>query len=150
MKRFDTELFVGLFMLAGILCLGYLSIKLGKLDIMGSRGYQVVADFPNTGGLKVGALVEIAGVEIGRVKSLTLNNYKARVVMDISPDIKIQDDAIVSIKTKGLLGEKYVAVSPGASDAIIPPNGKIRDALPPVDIEDLISKFAFGKVDEKK
>jgi phospholipid/cholesterol/gamma-HCH transport system substrate-binding protein len=149
MKKANVELMVGLFIIAGILALGYLSIKLGRMEIIGSKGYQVYADFPNIGGLKLGALVEIAGVEIGRVKSLSLNNYKARVVMDINPDIKLQDDTIVSIKTKGLLGEKYVAVLPGGSDEYIKPNGRIRDALPPVDIEDLISKFAFGKVEEK-
>jgi phospholipid/cholesterol/gamma-HCH transport system substrate-binding protein len=149
MKKANVELMVGLFIIAGILALGYLSIKLGRMEIIGSKGYQVYADFPNIGGLKLGALVEIAGVEIGRVKSLSLNNYKARVIMDINPDIKLQDDTIVSIKTKGLLGEKYVAVLPGGSDEYIKPNGRIRDALPPVDIEDLISKFAFGKVEEK-
>jgi phospholipid/cholesterol/gamma-HCH transport system substrate-binding protein len=150
MRRVDLELLVGLFIMAGILALGYLSIKLGKMEIIGSRGYQVYADFPNVGGLKVGAPVEIAGIEIGRVKSLTLHDYKARTLMDIHVGVTLQDDAIFSIKTKGLLGEKYVAVLPGASDVLIKPNGKIREAQPPVDIEDLISKFAFGKVDEKK
>ena len=140
---------VGLFIIAGIVALGYISIKLGRMEIIGNKGYQVYADFPNIGGLKLGALVEIAGVEIGRVKSLSLHNYQARVVMNINPEIKLQEDTIVSIKTKGLLGEKYVAVLPGASEDYIKPNDRIRDALPPVDIEDLISKFAFGKVEEK-
>jgi phospholipid/cholesterol/gamma-HCH transport system substrate-binding protein len=149
MRKANVDQLVGLFIIAGILALGYLSIKLGRMEIIGSKGYKVYADFPNIGGLKVGALVEIAGVEIGRVKSLSLHNYQARVVMDINPDIKLQEDAIVSIKTKGLLGEKYVAVLPGGSDEYIKPNGRIRDALPPVDIEDLISKFAFGKVEGK-
>lgn len=149
MKKANVELMVGVFIIAGILALCYLSIKLGRMEIIGSKGYQVYADFPNIGGLKKGALVEIAGVEIGRVKSLSLHNYKARVVMDINQDVKLQEDTIVSIKTKGLLGEKYVAVLPGAAEEYIKPNGRIRDALPPVDIEDLISKFAFGKVEEK-
>jgi phospholipid/cholesterol/gamma-HCH transport system substrate-binding protein len=150
MKRFNVEFFVGLFIIAGILSLGYLSIKLGKMEIIGSRGYQVYADFPTVGGLKVGAPVEIAGIEIGRVKSLTLHDYKARALLDINAGVQLQDDSIASVKTKGLLGEKYIAVLPGASDVIIKPDGKIRDALPPIDIEDLISKFAFGKVEEKK
>jgi phospholipid/cholesterol/gamma-HCH transport system substrate-binding protein len=150
MKRVDLELMVGLFIIAGILALGYLSIKLGKMEIIGSRGYQIYADFSTVGGLKVGAPVEIAGIEIGRVKSLALHDFKARALMDINAGVQLQDDAIFSIKTKGLLGEKYVAVLPGASDILIKPNGKVRDAQPPIDIEDLISKFAFGKVDEKK
>jgi phospholipid/cholesterol/gamma-HCH transport system substrate-binding protein len=150
MKRFNVEFFVGLFIIAGILSLGYLSIKLGKMEIISSQGYQVYADFPTVGGLKLGAQVEIAGIEIGRVKSMTLSDYKARITMDINAGIQLQDDVIASIKTKGLLGEKYIAVLPGASDVIIKPGGKIREAHPPVDIEDLISKFAFGKVDEQK
>ena len=150
MKRVDLELMVGLFIIAGILALGYLSIKLGKMEIIGSRGYQIYADFSTVGGLKVGAPVEIAGIEIGRVKSLALHDFKARALMYINAGVQLQDDAIFSIKTKGLLGEKYVAVLPGASDILIKPNGKVRDAQPPIDIEDLISKFAFGKVDEKK
>lgn len=150
MRRTDLELLVGLFIITGILALGYLSIRLGKMEIIESRGYQVYADFSTVGGLKIGAPVEIAGIEIGRVKSLTLHDYRARAIMDINAGIQLQDDAIVSIKTKGLLGEKYVAVLPGASDVIVKPNGKLRDAQPPIDIEDLISKFAFGKVDEKK
>ncbi len=149
MKRFDTEVLVGLFIIAGILSLGYLSIKLGKMEIIGSNGYEVYADFTNVGGLKLGAQVEIAGIEIGRVKSMTLQDYKARVLMDIHKGVMLQDDVILSIKTKGLLGEKYVSVQPGASDETVQPGGRIRDAYPPVDIEDLIAKFAFGKVEEK-
>ena len=149
MKRFDTEVMVGLFMIVGILCLGYLSINLGKMEIIGSSGYQVYADFPTVGGLKLGAQVEIAGIEIGRVKGMTLQDYKARVLMDIDEGVALQDDTIISIKSKGLLGEKYIAVQPGASDGIIQPGGRIRDAYPPVDIEDLIAKFAFGKVEDK-
>ena len=149
MKRFDTEVMVGLFMIVGILSLGYLSINLGKMEIIGSRGYQVYADFPTVGGLKLGAQVEIAGIEIGRVKGMTLQDYKARVLMDIDEGVALQDDTIISIKTKGLLGEKFIAVQPGASDDIIQPGGRIREAYPPVDIEDLISKFAFGQVEDK-
>ena len=149
MKRFDTEVMVGLFMIVGILSLGYLSINLGKMEIIGSSGYQVYADFPTVGGLKLGAQVEIAGIEIGRVKGMTLQDYKARVLMDIDEGVALQDDTIISIKTKGLLGEKFIAVQPGASDDIIQPGGRIREAYPPLDIEDLISKFAFGKVEDK-
>jgi len=148
-RRLDAEFLVGLFILVGILALGYLSIKLGKMEVIRSQGYQVYADFSNIGGLKVGAPVEIAGVEIGRVTNLSLHDYQARVLIKIDPTVKLQEDTIVSIKTKGLLGEKYVAVFPGASDTVIPPNGKIREAQPPVDIEDLIAKIAFGSVEKK-
>lgn len=146
MKRFDIELAVGFFMLAGILCLGYLSIKLGKMEIVGHKGYEVYALFSNSGGVKEGSNIVIAGVEVGRVKSVVLENYQARVVMTLPEGIKIQEDAIASIKTKGLVGEKYIEITPGGSETFIPPGGRIRETQPAVDLEELISKLVFEKI----
>jgi phospholipid/cholesterol/gamma-HCH transport system substrate-binding protein len=137
---------VGLFVLIGLIALGWMSVKLGRVDFLGSRGYVVSADFPTVGGLKVGSTIEIAGVEVGRVERILLQDYQARVVMVIQPQVKLQDDAIASIKTKGLIGERYVRISPGGSEKLIPPNGRIREVEPPVDIEELLSKYIFGKV----
>ena len=146
MTRFDLELAVGLFIIAGIVCLGYLSIKLGKMEVLGNKGYEVHALFSNSGGLKTGSSIVVAGVQVGRVKSITLENYRARVVLNIPWDVKIQEDAIASIKTRGLIGEKYVEITPGGSEKIIPPGGRIRDTQPAVDLEELISNFVFGKI----
>lgn len=146
MKKIDLELTVGLFIIAGILCLGYLSIKLGKLEIVGERGYEIYGVFSNIGGLKVGASVEIAGVTVGRVKRIMLDNYQARVILHFQKDLNIQEDAIASIKTRGLIGEKYIDITPGGSDKIIKPGGRILETLPAVDMEELISKFAFGNI----
>ncbi|HSB43350.1 MAG TPA: outer membrane lipid asymmetry maintenance protein MlaD [Methylomirabilota bacterium] len=146
MRRSAVDLGVGIFVLVGLLALGWLSVKLGRVDLIGTRGYVVSADFPSVGGLKTGSAIEIAGVEIGRVDRITLQDYQARVVMLIRPGIKLQEDSIASIKTKGLIGERYVRISPGGSDKIIPPNGRIREVEPPVDIEELLSKYIFGKV----
>ena len=146
MRRGTLELVVGLFILAGILCLGYISTKFAKMEVMGNNGYLITAVFPSIAGLKNGALVEIAGVEIGRVKQITLDNYKAKVVLSVNGTVQLQDDSIARIKTKGLLGEKYIDIVPGGSDVILKTGDKIRETQPPVDIEDLISKFVFGKV----
>ena len=137
---------VGLFLVVGLLALGYLSIKLGRVSFLGASGYVVTVEFPSVGGLKAGSAVEIAGVEIGRVESIGLADYQARVVLRVKRDIKLQEDSIASIKTKGLIGEKYVRISPGGSDKIIPPNGRIREVEAPVDFEELLSKYIFGKV----
>ena len=131
MKRSTLELSVGIFVLVGLIALGWLSVKLGRVDLLGTRGYVISADFPSVGGLKAGSV---------------LQDYQARVVMVIQPGIKLQDDSIASIKTKGLIGERYVRISPGGSDKIIGPNGRIREVEPPVDIEELLSKYIFGKV----
>jgi len=146
MKKFDLELAVGLFILAGIVCLGYLSIKLGKMEIVGERGYEIYGIFSNVGGLKVGSSVEIAGVNVGRVKSITLKNYQANVVLNLPKGLNVQEDAIVSVKTKGLVGEKYIEIAPGGSEKLIQPGGRIRETQPTIDMEELISKFIFGKI----
>ncbi len=146
MRRSALDLGVGIFVLIGVLALGWLSVKLGRVEFLGGSGYQVTADFPSVGGLKAGSAVEIAGVEIGRVEAITLADYQARVRFRIRSDVKLQEDSIASIKTKGLIGEKYVRINPGGSDRIIPPNGRIREVEPPVDFEELLSKYIFGKV----
>ena len=146
MKRIDTELLVGLFMIIGIACLTYLSIRLGRMEIIGDKGYKLYAEFSEIGGLKNGASVEIAGVEVGRVKSISLSDYQAKIELQINSGVKIQEDSIAAVKTKGLLGEKYIQISPGGDEKIIPPGGKIRETQPPLDLEKAIGNFIFGKV----
>jgi len=146
MKKFDLELAVGFFLIIGIVCLGYLSVKLGGMDVMGGGGYELEAFFSNSGGLRPGSSVVIAGVDVGQVKKVLLDNYEARVSMNIPDGLKIQEDAIVSIKTRGLIGEKYVEITPGGSEEILKPGDRIRDTQPPVDLEQLISSYVFGKI----
>jgi phospholipid/cholesterol/gamma-HCH transport system substrate-binding protein len=146
MRRSLLDLAVGVFVLLGILALGWLSIKLGKIDFVGGHNYTVTADFPSAGGLKNGSSIEIAGVEIGRVSAVQLANYQARVVMSIRNGVKLTEDSIASIKTRGLIGEKFINLSPGGSDRVIKPGGKITEVEPPIDLEELLSKYVFGKV----
>jgi phospholipid/cholesterol/gamma-HCH transport system substrate-binding protein len=144
--RRGIELGVGLFMLVGVVALAYLSVRFGQVDLLGGGGYTVYADFPTVGGLKTGASVEIAGVAVGRVASIRLQDYQARVALAIDKGVQLQDDAIVSIKTKGLIGEKFVQISPGGSDKTVQPGGRLTEVEAPVDLEELISKYVFGKV----
>ena len=146
MDRTKVNVAVGLFLVMGLVALGYLSIRLGKVSLFGGPGYFVTADFPSVGGLKAGSSVEIAGVQIGRVESIGLADYQARVTLRMDGHVKLQDDSIASIKTKGLIGEKYIRISPGGSEKLIPPGGRIREVEAPVDLEELISKYIFGKV----
>ena len=146
MKRSALDIAVGVFVIFGILALGWLSIRLGKVELWGGGNYVVTADFPSAGGLKTGSSIEIAGVQVGRVIAIRLDNFQARVVMTIDNGVKLTEDSIASIKTKGLIGEKFVQISPGGSDKIIKPNGKITEVEPPIDLEELLSKYVFGKV----
>jgi phospholipid/cholesterol/gamma-HCH transport system substrate-binding protein len=147
MKKFDLELAVGFFLLLGILSLAYISINLGELKIVSRNAYTVYAEFEKAGGIKPKAIVEIAGVEVGTVKSVRITrDYRAKVAIEIDKNIKLQEDSIASIKTKGLIGEQYVQISPGGSDKMIQNGGTIRETESAIDIEELISKYVFGKV----
>lgn len=145
MRRVDLEVVVGIFLLMGIFALGYISVRLGKMEVFGLGGYVIYADFPTVGGLKEGAAVEIAGVGVGRVQDIALVNYRARITLLINNGIELQEDTIASVKTKGLIGEKYVQLSPGGSDEIIAPGDKIREVEPPLDLEEMIGSLIFGK-----
>jgi phospholipid/cholesterol/gamma-HCH transport system substrate-binding protein len=144
-----TEVIVGFFVLVGIACLGYLAIKLGKLEVLGSSGYSVYADFPSVAGLKLGDPVEIAGVKVGRVDQMGLAEDRARLHLRIQDDVKLQEDVIASVRARGLFGDKFVLISPGASDKIIPPGGRIRETESPPDIPDLIGKIVGGDLTSK-
>ena len=116
------------------------------MEVFGERGYEIQAVFSNSGALKTGSSVVIAGVQVGRVKRIILDDYQARVIMNIPFNLKIQEDAIASIKTKGLIGEKYIEITPGGSEEIIGPGGRVRETEPAVDLERLISNFVFEKI----
>jgi phospholipid/cholesterol/gamma-HCH transport system substrate-binding protein len=145
-----TEIIVGLFVLVGLACLAYLAIKLGKLEVFGASGYTVTADFPSVAGLKVGDPVEIAGVRVGRVETLGLSeDERAQLRLRVDDSVKLQEDVIASVRARGLIGDKFVLLMPGASDKIIPPGGKIRETESPPDIPDLIGKIVGGDLTSK-
>ncbi|MDI6889431.1 MAG: outer membrane lipid asymmetry maintenance protein MlaD [Thermodesulfovibrionales bacterium] len=147
MRKINLELAVGFFVLIGIFCLGYLSIKLGRLEVFSEKRYIVHAKFEKAGGIKPGAVIEIAGVEVGKVKRVMLDkDYQASISLLIEKDVEIQEDAIASIKTKGLIGEKYILITPGGSDKTIPDGGVLRETESAVDLEEIIGKFVFGGV----
>jgi phospholipid/cholesterol/gamma-HCH transport system substrate-binding protein len=145
MNRISIETAVGIFIIVGLLCLAYVSIKLGDVELFGTKQYIVNARFTNIAGLTEGSQVEIAGVPVGKVSKINLLNDQAIVELLINPDVKIQEDSIASIRTQGLIGDKYVKISPGGSDEYIKPNGFITDTESTVDIEELISKYIFEK-----
>ncbi len=146
MSHRAIELTVGTFVLAGILALGYLSIQLGGLDILSTGEYPLTAKFTTVSGLRVGASVEMAGVRVGRVQEIGLSGEDAVITLRVKDSVKLSKDAIASIRTKGILGDKYIKLSQGGSEKFIKPGGKIRETEPPIDIEKLIGDFIFGKV----
>jgi len=150
MRQSSVELGVGVFVLLGIICVGYLTFRLGEVEILGDKYYLLNARFTSVTGLKVGAQVEIAGVQVGQVDAIALEpkDLVAMVRLKIKEGLKLSDDVIASIKSAGLLGDKYVQLSPGGGDRILKPGDMIIETEPALDIEALISKYAFGKLDK--
>jgi phospholipid/cholesterol/gamma-HCH transport system substrate-binding protein len=144
------ETAVGFFVLLGILCVSYLAIKLGRMELLNDQGYHLEAKFTSVSGLRVGANVEMAGVPVGKVASIALENSEtgaqAVLVLRFDADMKLADDTIASIKTSGLIGDKYVSISPGGSSTLLVSGGTIEETEPSLDIESLIGKYAFGGV----
>ena len=146
MENAKLELVVGIFVLAGVACLGYLSVKLGKLEVIGGNLYEVEAAFTTVTGLKPGATVEIAGVEVGRIKNIALKDDQALVTLAIHDGVKLYSDTFASIKTRGIIGEKFITLSPGGGGDPLGPGGKIRDTESGLDLEELVSQYIHGKV----
>jgi len=150
MRQSSVEMGVGVFVLLGIICVGYLTFRLGEVEILGDKYYPLNARFTSVTGLKVGAQVEIAGVQVGQVDAIVLDrkNLVAMVRLKIKEGLNLSDDVIASVKSAGLLGDKYIQLSPGGSDRILKPGEMIIETEPALDIEALISKYAFGKLDK--
>lgn len=146
MKRFDLELGVGLFVLAGILSLAYLSFRMGDLELFGKKGYEVYAVFADSGGIRSGSAVAIAGVQVGKVQQVVLEDYQARILMTLPNEIELPKDSIAAVKTRGVIGEKYIEIMPGGDEEMIGPGGKITETQPAIDVEELISSYVFGKL----
>ncbi len=148
MNRSLVETAVGIFVLIGIICVGYLTVRLGKMEWFGPDCYSVSAQFQSIAGLKNGASVEVAGVQIGKVDAISLDKKEmvAVVKMKIQNGVVLNDDVIASIKTAGLIGDKYIKLTPGGSGEILNPGGMIIETESAIDLEALISKYVFGGV----
>ena len=142
-RTFTVEFFVGLFALMGMACAAYLAVGLGDVEVGGSK-YNIYAEFDNISGLKKGASVEIAGVKIGDVTDLSLKDPEAVVTLRLDKHVKIKVDDIASIRTKGIIGDRYVKISRGASDEYIKENGKMFETESVVDLEDVIGKIVHS------
>ncbi len=147
MKRFNLEMSVGAFMVVGLFAIAYLTLNLGGLELFGGDYYRVHASFSSVSGLKSGARVEIAGVQVGKVSRISLIDDQAKVELSLKPEVKIGSDVFASIKTQGIIGDKFVQLSPGAEEDFLKDGDEITETEAAVDLEALISKYVFGKVE---
>jgi phospholipid/cholesterol/gamma-HCH transport system substrate-binding protein len=151
MKKYTMETTVGIFLVFGLICIGYMTMKLGHVSLLGDNAYSLYARFTTVTGLRTGSLVYISGIEVGRVERLAMDQEKQKALVElrIRNDIKIHDDAIASIKTEGLIGDMHISIDPGGAGDPLKPGGTITETQPPVDVTELISKYAFGDVKKK-
>ncbi len=152
-KYTRLDLAVGSFVLAGLVALAWLALKIGGGAFVGRDTTTVRARFANLGGLAPGASVMVSGVAVGKVEKVELDErYAAIATLRVRKDLKLPSDTMAAIRSSGLIGDKFVALNPGADDALLQPGELITDTESAVDLESLISRFAFGgvKSEEKK
>jgi phospholipid/cholesterol/gamma-HCH transport system substrate-binding protein len=149
MKKISVETMVGVFVLIGLICVSYLTIKLGKMEWFGDESYLLHARFDSVSGLKTGAQVDLAGVEVGQVADIRLDTERRMAIVDmkIKKGVTLTDDVIASVKTAGLIGDKFIRLTPGGSERILNSGDMIIDTESALDIEDLVSKYVFGSVE---
>jgi phospholipid/cholesterol/gamma-HCH transport system substrate-binding protein len=148
MKKYTMETTVGVFLVFGLLCIGYMTVKLGHVSLFGDNAYSLFARFTTVSGLRTGSPVNMLGIEVGRVGRLTMDQKEQRAVVEIriQKDIRVYADAIASIKTEGLIGDMFLSIDPGGSGKLLGPGETITETQPAVDMVDLIGKYAFGEV----
>jgi len=147
MKRINIEVAVGLFVVVGFVCFAWMSVRLGDVRLFASPTYQVSARFGSVSGLKPDSKVEISGVQVGKVVSIKLEaeSYEAVVQLEIDQGIILQEDVIASIRTAGIIGDRYVNITPGGLDGVIADGGVITETESAINLEDLLSKYIFQK-----
>ena len=144
MNKLSLDFIVGLFLVIGISCVVYLSVVISGVSGFGSDGYQLKAMFTNSSGLKRGAVVEIAGVRVGEVKSIELDpeSQESVVWLNIQNGVEVQDDAIAAIRTAGIIGDKFIKISVGGGIPL-EDGDEIIETEPAISVEELISKYLF-------
>ncbi|AGF79094.1 ABC-type transport system involved in resistance to organic solvents, periplasmic component [Desulfocapsa sulfexigens DSM 10523] len=144
----SVEFLVGLFMIAGFTAFGYLALQLGEVSLFSdSKNYTIVAQFDNISGVKKGASVQVAGVVVGQVDKIWLDGTGvANIALKLSKDVELATDSMASVKSQGLIGDKFIALSLGGDEESFKDGDILTDTESAVDIESLISKFAFGDV----
>jgi phospholipid/cholesterol/gamma-HCH transport system substrate-binding protein len=148
MQKYSKESVVGVFVLIGLACIGYMTIQLGDLGLFEDDTYSLTARFTRVTGLRSGSVVNMLGLEVGRVGKMTMDQDKQLAVVElrIRKGVRVYEDAIASIKTEGLIGDRYVSIDAGGSGTELKPGDSITETESPADIMDMVSKYAFGDV----
>ncbi|NVJ49699.1 MAG: outer membrane lipid asymmetry maintenance protein MlaD [Gammaproteobacteria bacterium] len=151
MAKLKLEFFVGLFVLAGVCAISYMAIRMGDIGLFEQQGYyELEGRFDSVSGLKEGAAVEMSGVKVGRVKSIAFDaeRFQAVVIMEIPDSVQLSTDSVASVRTSGIIGDKYIKVSIGGEEDVLQPGDQFEQTESSLDIEELISRFVFSSEKE--
>ena len=150
MKKYSNETIVGIFVVLGLAAIGYMAVRIGNVSIAGDNTYSLYAPFSTVSGLRVGNSIEMMGMEVGRVAAFKMDQERQQAIVElrINKEIEVFDDAIASIKTAGLIGDKYIEIDPGGGGDQLGNGDTIEETESPVDIMELVSKYAFGDVEK--
>ncbi|TQV86096.1 outer membrane lipid asymmetry maintenance protein MlaD [Exilibacterium tricleocarpae] len=145
MKKFGVEFFVGIFVLMGTAALAYLAVDIAGVSGDADKRYSLVARFDNSSGLKEGAFIEVAGVRVGQVQTIALDydSFESVVTMVIDKEVSLPEDSIASIRTAGIIGDRFIKLSPGGAEEVLAPGDEIFETESSISIEELVSKYIF-------
>ena len=145
MKKLNVQMITGLFVLLGIAAFTYQAITIGGASIRETPGYTLTARFDSISGLRVGGIIEAAGVRVGTISGIKFDpdNYKAIVNLRINDGVPVQQDAIASVRTQGIIGEKYIKLSAGGFPELLTDGMEIHETESAVSLEELVSKYIF-------
>lgn len=144
------DLGVGFFVLIGLFALAYLSVQVGGLSYKGRGGLLLAATFEEIGGLKERAPVRVSGVTVGQVQSIQLaDDLRARVILNVDPDLELSADTSASIRTNGLLGDQFVSLEPGAEDDLLQPGETFTYTESALSLDKLVGRLVHGDAFEE-
>jgi len=152
MKKMNINFIVGLFILFGLGTMTYLSLTIAGVSGYSDNSYQLVAKFDSSSGLKKGAFIEIAGVKSGKVTNIELDkeSFESIATFVFDDGVTLAEDTIASIRTSGIIGDKFVKISPGASDDLLKSGDEIIETESSISIEELVSKYIFSSDTENE
>jgi len=145
MKKTNLEIIVGSFLLAGFISFSWLAVKMGDIDPFANETYPLTARFTSISGLKEGTTIELAGVVVGKVSQIELDagEYEAVVHLNIDKTVELTDDSIASIRTSGIIGDKFIKLTPGGSEIFLEAGDEIDETESSISLEELVSKYIF-------
>jgi phospholipid/cholesterol/gamma-HCH transport system substrate-binding protein len=146
MGKLNIQLVTGLFVVLGIAAFTYAAVNIGGVSFRDPPSYTLKARFTSSSGLRTGNIIEAAGVRVGTVSAIEFDpdSYEAIVSLRIDEGVPVQEDAIASIRTQGIIGEKYIKLTPGGFDELLAEGGEITETESSISLEDLISKYIFS------